>query len=518
MGTLPSTSPGAPRPRVIVVGLGPAGPSLVPAAVSHALAGASAVLVRTARHPAVAAVYEAAVGPVETLDAHYERGPSLDDVYAAIVEAVVGAAVRAAEGASAAGYVVYAVPGSPFVAERSVALLLADDRVSVEVVAAPSFLDLAWERLRIDPVAAGVRLVDGTVFAVEAAGERGPMLVAQCHSRAVLSEIKLAADDVAGEDAGRRAVVLHHLGLEDELVREVSWDELDRAVEPDHLTALWIPMLAPPVAGELVRLDELMRTLRARCPWDRRQTHASLARHLLEETYETLDAIDAVARAADHATPEQVSHLEEELGDLLFQIYFHSLLAAEDGQFTLADVARTVHDKLVARHPHVFAGASAATPEDVAARWEVLKRQEKGRASVTDGIPGALPALALSAKLQRKAESLGFGSGSLDERVRQIRAGLDQLFADNGASGGSPADASGETLDASDRTVSAVGDLLFALADAARRVGVDPETALRRAAAVFGSELRDAESRLRDGEPGPRAGEPRPGDTGRRSR
>ncbi len=272
------------------------------------------------------------------------------------------------EAAATGGPVVYAVPGSPNVAERTVVLLAEHPRVAsgeVALVVHPSvsFLDIAFARLGVDPVDAGVRLVDAERFAVEAAGERGPLLVAQCWSRQVLSEVKLSVESTPDEPV----TVLHHLGLPDETVVEVPWDDLDRSFEPDHLTSVWIPQLAAPVAAELVALDELVRTLRERCPWDRRQTHASLGRHLLEESYEVLEAIDAlssvdggtdVPMARDHVPGDHeataVAHLEEELGDLLFQVYFHATLAAEEGRFTLADVARGVHDKLVSRHPHVF--------------------------------------------------------------------------------------------------------------------------------------------------------------------
>ncbi len=142
-------------------------------------------------------------------------------------------------------------------------------------------------------------------------------------------------------------MVLSRLGLPDESVRTVAWDDLDREVEPDHLTSVFIPVLAAPVAGEVARFAELVRTLRERCPWDREQTHASLTRHLLEETYEVLEAIGAL----DVEAGEGFEHLEEELGDLLFQVVFHATLAAEEGHFTLADVARGIHDKLVHRHP-----------------------------------------------------------------------------------------------------------------------------------------------------------------------
>jgi tetrapyrrole methylase family protein/MazG family protein len=452
---------------VVVVGLGPAGAALVPEEARRALAGARHVVVRTARHPAV----QSLPAGFRSFDPLYEEAEDYEALYGAMVEQLVGAA---ADALRHGGYVAYGVPGSPFVAERAVALLRADGRVDVEVVPAPSFLDLAWDRLGVDPLVAGVRLVDAADFAPAAAGERGPLLVGHCHSRAVLSSVKLAV-----EDPGAATVtVLHHLGLPDEVVRSVAWDELDQVVEPDHLTSLWIPDMAAPVASELVRLEELVRVLRQRCPWDRRQTHGSLGRHLLEEAYEVLDAIEAYAAAEPDVAPAQVAHLEEELGDLLFQVVFHARLGAEQGAFTLADVARSVHDKLVGRHPHVFGDAVADTPEDVAERWEQLKKAEKGRASVTEGIPEALPALALAAKLQRKAESLRLPGPDAPARHRQVHGALERLEA---ASSGS----SGETLAGGRPEADAVGEALFALADLSRRAGVDPETALRAYARRF---------------------------------
>lgn len=468
------------RPRVMVVGLGPAGAEFVPEAASRVLATAARAFVRTTRHPAVDDIAAVPPGGLESFDRLYDGAATIDEVYTAIVEELVAAAtaVREADGDGDPGaFVAYAVPGSPFVAERTVVMLRDDERVTVDVILAISFVDLAWDRLGIDPVAAGVRLVDGAAFAVEAAGERGPLLVAQCHSRQVLSDMKLAGDDASGDDMSRTAVLLHHLGLADERVLEVGWAELDRSLEPDHLTAVWVAQMAPPVAVELARLDELVHTLRAQCPWDRSQTHGSLARHLLEETYETLDAIETVDATEPDVAPEAVDHLAEELGDLLFQVFFHAVLGGEEGRFTLADVARGVHDKLVARHPHVFGDVVADTPEDVATNWEVLKKKEKGRASVTEGIPSALPALALATKLQRKAESVGLELADLGARRQEVADGVDRLVAS-------------QTPEALDE---AVGDLLFSLADMARRLGVDPETALRLRAGRFRQQVESSE-------------------------
>ncbi len=412
------------RPRVVVAGLGPAGPDLLTAGTLAAIERIPRRLLRTRRHPAAVAVGEAS-----DFDAAYEAGGTFDDVYAAIVEGVRAAAVESGEA-------LYLVPGSPVVAERTVELLLADPDLDVEVLPALSFLDLAWARLGIDPVALGVRLVDGRRFAVEAAGSAGPLLVGQCDQGHVLSDVKLSVDD------GPDVVVLQRLGLPDESIRTVAWDDLDRDIEPDHLTSLWILRLADPVAGEVARFAELVRTLRAECPWDREQTHASLTRHLLEETYEVLDAIDHLDVEAGTGFAE----LEEELGDLLFQVVFHAVLGAEEGQFTLADVARGVHDKLHGRHPHVFDPEAAATDVDqLTVDWERRKVEEKGRSSVMDGIPGTLPSLAYAAKVQKKAASQG-----VDWRT---------LVPDG------------------DPWAAKVLDLV----DEARAAGVDPELALRRA-------------------------------------
>jgi tetrapyrrole methylase family protein/MazG family protein len=427
---------------VVVAGLGPADADLLTAASLDAIERIPTQFIRTSRHPAASAAPRA-----QSFDHVYESAATIDEVYPAIAEALVTAATAANDDA-----ILYLVPGSPSVAERTVELLRADDRVDVEVLAAVSFLDLVWDRLGIDPLAAGVRVVDGHRFAVEAAGDRGPLLVGQCDSSNVLSEIKLAVD---GDGPPGDVVVLQRLGLPEESVTTVAWADLDRAVEPDHLTSIYIPTLAEPVGFELVRFAELVRTLRQRCPWDQEQTHRSLTRHLLEETYEVLEAIES----------DDPAHLEEELGDLLFQVYFHATLGAEAGEFTLADVARGIHDKLVRRHPHVFGDVSADTPDAVVANWEQIKKDEKGRASLMDGIPGDLPSLLYAHKVQRKAASVGFDWESVDGAYPKVTEELAELQDD-------PSD-------------DELGDLLFAVVNVARHLEIDPETALRGATAKF---------------------------------
>ena len=305
--------------RVVVIGLGPG--RSVPAQArppSRPSSGSPSAISASALPPSARAL-----GAATAFDEVYEAATNLAEVYPAIVEELVGAA-------GAAGEILYAVPGSPFVAERTVELLRADGRVSVEIVPSLSFLDLAWGRLAVDPLAVGA--LAGGRAPLQRRGRRapGPMLVGQCDTKLVLSEIKLSLPD------GRVEItVLQRLGQSDELVSVVTGDDLDRVIEPDHLTCLWIPEPALPgsPASWCVGFDELVHTLRQQCPWDRAQTHASLRRHLLEETYEVLEAIDGLGPDGEGA-----DHLEEELGDLLFQVYFHATLAEEEGLFTLGQM------------------------------------------------------------------------------------------------------------------------------------------------------------------------------------
>lgn len=449
--------------RVVVVGLGPAGPDLVTPATSDLIERAERRFLRTTRHPAATVVDGAT-----SFDAVYESADSFDEVYATIVERLVAAAEH--------GEVLYAVPGSPRVLERSVEWLLADDRVETVVHPAMSFLDVAWARLGIDPVEDGVRLVDGHRFITEAAGDRGPMLVAHTHARHVLSDIKLAVDD----EPDAPVVVLQRLGLPDEHVVEVPWSELDRSFEPDHLTCLYLPELAAPVGREVVRLWELVRTLRLECPWDREQTHQSLRPHLVEETHEVLEAID-------HLDPDRddlvgMEHLEEELGDLLFQVVIHSVLAAETGSFDLSDVARGIHDKLHDRHPHVFGEVAASSAAEVVGAWEQNKREEKGRASVMDGIPAGLPALHLAAKVLRKAGAVGLDTPDSATVVGGLTVELSAL----------------RDPDAVDEE--RLGELLLSVTALARSAGVDAEGALRVAAGRLRDQVREMEALASDDE------------------
>lgn len=486
-------------PVVEVVGLGPAGPELTTLHTTRLIDEIPRRYVRTLRHPAAAGLTE-----VESCDDLYESAERLEDVYDGIVDRLAAAAERW-------GRVIYAVPGSPCVAERSVRLLQDDPRVEARVHSAMSFAELAWARLGVDPLEAGVRLVDGRRFAVEAAGERGPFLAAQCDSPVWLSEIGDALPS-----PGADVWILHHLGLESERVEKVRGADLLRFDGADHLTSVFVPRLAEPVAAGFVRFSELVHTLRERCPWDREQTHKSLRRHLLEETYEVLEAIDGLpdqagafplagsapaeggaaeggAAGCGYGSGYGYEDLEEELGDLLFHVFFHARMAAEAGQFTIVDVVKSVETKLRNRHPHVFGDVVAGNSEEVRANWERIKRDEKGRNSAMEGIPDALPALLFALKVQKRAEAFGVKP--------EPKAG-----ASDAAAAAAPAEAvAGEGVSAARRIREFLdedserwgeewlGGLLYEAVELARCRSLDPESALRLAAKKAQSEFSAAE-------------------------
>ena len=234
----------------------------------------------------------------------------------------------------------------------------------------------------------------------------------------------------------------------------------DRPAAP-HVTDGPVPSSAQ---GErLLELVKVMARLRGPdgCPWDREQTHQTLARHLLEETHELLEAIDA---GDDEG-------MRDELGDLLLQVVFHAQLAADDGRWDVDDVAEGLVAKLVYRHPHVFGEVQVAGADEVLVNWEKLKAAEAGeRGAVDDDIPVSLPSLARAAKVQRRAAGWGFEWRSVEGAVVALREEVDELAA----AVGDPAAAEDE-----------VGDVLFATVALARKLGVDAESALRRTVRGF---------------------------------
>lgn len=271
---------------------------------------------------------------------------------------------------------------------------------------------------------------------------------------------RLAKALLARVDAGAQPVYL--LGPDDDgLAAALAGMIGDREVEIE------LVFFAPQPAGtEMLRLVEVMARLRdpdGGCPWDLEQDHQSLVRYLLEEAYEVVDAVEA----------GDDTDLVEELGDLLLQIVFHGQVARDRDVFTIDDVARGIVEKLVRRHPHVFGDGDASTAADVERRWEELKAEEKQRTGAFDGVPRSMPGLQMLDKLQSRAEKHD-GRWRDDDPASRLRAAV----AGVGALG--EADGSVEA---------ALGEVFAAAVSFARRQGIDPESAARRAASTLRDEV-----------------------------
>ena len=228
----------------------------------------------------------------------------------------------------------------------------------------------------------------------------------------------------------------------------------------------------------LLDLQRLTERLRRECPWDREQTTRTIVPHTVEEAYEVADA----ALADDDAK------LLDELGDLLFQVYFLSLLLSERGRGTLEDVARAIHEKLVRRHPHVFGEAEAKTPGRVRERWDQIKSEQEGREGVFHHVPETLPSLLYARKVQRRAAAVGFEypdvAGALADLEDELRELREELAGRDDPAVETPPDP---------RQAAELGDVLFACVNVARRLNADPELELRRATQRFVARVEEAE-------------------------
>lgn len=454
------------KPVVHVIGLGPGPSGLITLETMELLQKAGEVLVRTERHPCVKDLQARGIN-LRFLDRHYQEGDSMQEVYTSMAREV-------AEEAAARGEVYYATPGHPLLAERTVQLLLHEE-LEVRLHSAVSFLDAVFSTLELDAVE-GLLLLDGDRLlqrGYQVLDPRVGTLIAQVDSRLKASEVKLVLLEIY--PSSHLVKVVSAAASGEETSQEVPLEELDREERFDHLTTIFLPALDESSIYDFQRLLDVIARLRGPggCPWDRKQTHESLARHMVEEAYEAVDAID-------HGDWE---HLSEELGDLLLQVTLHAQLGSEEGTFDIQDTLRLIIDKLLRRHPHVFGEVTLHTPEEVIARWERIKAEERGEPSLLDGVAEGLPALIYAYKLQSRAARIGFDWGrgedvlpKLEEEIGELKEAL-----------------SGDGSELQEE----LGDLLFTLVNLSRHFGVDPEVALRGSALKFARRFRDMEDMCR---------------------
>jgi tetrapyrrole methylase family protein/MazG family protein len=387
--------------RVKVIGTGYGRPDT--ALLRNQLAGSTSIVARTFRHPGLEeAVREAAPpeAPVLSCDDLYDAAESFDELYPRIAARVMDLASQ--------GPVAYLVPGSPLVAEQSVRILQKDLQAqSISIIEAPSIIDGALSRLQWD-FSVPITIADASELGSRLYRISGNVLALQAFDPAICRDLAIEALEL-----GANVILMKHIGLEDEKVQPITEASLDLMADADHLTTIAISGLTAPLAS----FDDLVgtvKTLRTRCPWDARQTHESLAPHIIEEAYELVDAIEEL-----DGSVKAEQHLAEELGDVLLGVLMNAVIASETGSFGLEQVIETLSAKLIRRHPHVFGDVQVSGANEVVANWEAIKKAENQFGSVTDGIAKSLPATTRLKKLIRKARSVNL---DLDPFVAKIAA------------------------------------------------------------------------------------------------
>lgn len=442
-----------------IVGLGPGAPEALTIGAIRALEKSDNIFFRTEKHPTVDYLKET-IKNFKTYDHFYEEGSSFDEVYENIAEDVVN---RYKEN----GELIYAVPGHPLVAEKSVFNLMKlcdKNNIKYKILPAVSFIDAMMDSLKIDPIE-GLKIIDAFDMKSQVLDKRIGTIITQVYNPLIASEVKLQLLDFYNDDT-----IIDYVraaGIEgQESIRKIPIYELDMQEDIDYLTSVYIPKDLEN-KKDFNDLVSIIDTLRGEdgCPWDIEQTHESLKNQLIEECYEVVDAINN----------DDIDGIIEELGDVLLHVVFHASIGNDDGYFNMTDIIESICNKMIYRHPHVFENKKKTTSEEVVATWDELKTKEKEFNSVTDelkAIARSLPSLIRADKVQNKAAKVGFDWNKVEDAALKVEEELKEVLevykSDN-----------------KEKIVEEVGDLLFSCVNVARFLKVNEEEALSKTTEKF---------------------------------
>jgi tetrapyrrole methylase family protein / MazG family protein len=440
--------------KIQIVGLGAGDMDQLPLGIYKLLKQSERVFLRTKEHPVIEELVNGEGIEFISYDHIYEAKDTFDEVYEAICEDLISKAKDAS--------LLYAVPGHPLVAERTVQILLERAEtleVGIEVVGGQSFLDPLFQAVKIDPIE-GFQLLDGTDLKRDDIRINQHLIIGQVYDTFIASEVKLTLMEKFPFD--HEVSIVTAAGTTKELVKKVPLHELDREVSLNNLTSVYVsPVLREELTfKEFSKLREIIAELRGPngCPWDKKQTHQSLKKYLIEEAYELMEAIEE----------EDIDHIIEELGDVLLQVLLHAQIGEDEGYFSIDEVIEGISAKMVRRHPHVFGDVTAETPEEVLKNWQEIKREEKGekRESILAGVGNHLPNLIRAYELQKKAAKVGFDWENVLQAWEKVNEELTEFEQEL------------TKEKHTDDLQKEFGDILFALVNIARYLQIQPEEAL----------------------------------------
>jgi tetrapyrrole methylase family protein / MazG family protein len=458
--------------RINIVGLGAGDLEQLPLGVYRKLKKASLLYLRTKDHPAVSELEEEGVAFI-SFDSIYEKHDHFQDVYEEICTILLEESHK--------GEITYAVPGHPFVAERTVQLLLEKgpkQGVEIAIGGGQSFLDALFQALKIDPIE-GFQFLDASDLRKAEIDLKSHLIIGQVYDQFTASEAKLALMERLPDEY--EVYIVTAAGSKEERIQKAALYELDRGFEINNLTSLYIP----PVTDESIlyktfsKLREIIAVLRGPngCPWDKKQTHESLKRYLIEESYELIEAINE----------EDIDHMIEELGDVLLQVLLHAQIGEDDGFFSIEDVIEGISGKMVRRHPHVFGSISAETEAEVLVNWDKIKKEEKGEAkevSLLDKVGKSLPNLIAAAEIQKTAAKVGFDWKEVGPAWEKVKEEIKEFEA--------------EAREKSAKMDKEFGDILFALVNISRFYKIDAEEALFQTNVKFKRRFAFVEKKVKE--------------------
>lgn len=454
------------KKEITIIGLGAGTIDQLPLGMYRMLLSTEkSIYVRTDDHPVVQSLKEENIS-LESFDAVYEAATDFQTVYEQITQLLLDKVEQGEQ-------VIYAVPGHPMLAEKTVQLLLEQSDVEVSLLGGQSYLDDLFTSLQIDPID-GFQFLDATDFSRDDMNFTQHTVFCQVYDRLVASDLKVTLMEDLPYDY--EVIIAEAVGTEAETLTRLPLVEMDRAVTMSNLTSVYVPPVKekPLLHHQFASLRSVIATLRgpAGCPWDQKQTHKSLRPYAIEEVYELIDAID---REDDEA-------IVEELGDVLLQVMLHSQIGEDQGYFTIDDVILSIVTKMIHRHPHVFA------KDKPYKSWDELKREEnnhKEESFLLDSIILNGPTLQVAEKLQQKAAKVGFDWEEVDPVWDKLREEIREFH---------------EAVERNDRDQQEeeFGDVLFVLANIARFYNIRPELALRRANEKFKRRFTAMEQLLKE--------------------
>ncbi|MDW7673997.1 MAG: nucleoside triphosphate pyrophosphohydrolase [Bacillota bacterium] len=473
--------------KIVVVGLGPGDIELITKGVWRWITGPYEIFLRTEKHPVVEQLRNEQIN-IKSFDQVYDNEDSFGEVYNTIVTTLI-------EQAQLNSTIVYGVPGHPMVAEATVVELIKRGQalgVEVELVPGMSFLDACYSLLQIDP-SSGMVIHDGLQLKVEELDLSKGQIICQVYNNRVASDIKLTLMEKLPDEY--LVTVVTAAGIPElESVAQVPLYQLDRLTELNHLTSVYIPPhsrrqdeqqpwdnLCHQPNASLAPIVNVMEELRGEkgCPWDREQTHDTLKKYLIEETFEVIEAIEE----------KNMYKFCDELGDLLLQIVFHAQIAKENNGFCIEDVVTAITNKMIRRHPHVFGNVAVSDSQEVLNNWDEIKRMEQEKADGSPQsvlkVPLGLPGLMKAQKLQQQAAKVGFDWPDTTGVMTKIQEELDELVE-------------AMALEEQEHTAEELGDLLFALVNLARFLNLEAEDIMQKSCSKFVTRFRLMEEQARN--------------------